>query len=80
MLDGIICRNNPLIYTDPSGHSWLSDWTGIHIGFNGGFHVRLDTKQFTSFVVTAAAFYVAGELGGGVLNHMVAGVIFRRGQ
>lgn len=55
------CRNNPMIYTDPSGNSWLSDFTGIHIGFNGGFHAYINGAQLMSFVFTAAAFYCAGE-------------------
>jgi RHS repeat-associated protein len=30
------CINNPLVYIDPSGHSWLSDvWGGIEKSFDG---------------------------------------------
>ena len=57
------CVNSPLMYIDPSGHSWLSDFTGIHIGFGGdGFHASIDSKQFASFTITAASFFIAGEI------------------
>lgn len=70
-------RNNPLLYVDPSGHSWLSDWTGIHISIKigGDSHFRIDTDQLASFAASAASFYVAGNFGGGLLNHAIAGSV-----
>lgn len=38
-------RNNPLILTDPSGHSWLSDATGVHWNVNRVIHHNLGINQ-----------------------------------
>jgi len=37
------CRNNPLIYTDPTGHSWFSKWIGKIVGAIVGITVGIVT-------------------------------------
>lgn len=45
----VYCANNPITYTDPSGHNWLEDaWNGVKDGFGGFFSNIKDTGK--SFV------------------------------
>jgi len=56
VLDGILCRNNPLKYVDPSGHSWGSFFKSLVSAFVGA----------VAFVATggvAAAAWTASFIG-----------------
>ncbi len=57
------CRNNPLNYVDPTGHSWKSFWKRWG-GFFGAFTKAVFTGDWKSFgnvmIATATAFVFSG--------------------
>ncbi|MDE6099800.1 MAG: hypothetical protein K2G01_02040 [Paramuribaculum sp.] len=64
------CLNNPLIYTDPSGESWLSSALLGAVGFISGYLFNgIETHHWgwSSIKVglSSAAFAILGDLGGG---------------
>ena len=67
MIDGILCRNNPLVYVDPSGHSWGSFFKSFVSAFVGA----------VVFVATGgvAAFGVASLLPQFIGSCMAAGAV-----
>lgn len=64
------CLNNPLIYTDPSGESWLSSALLGAVGFISGYLFNgIETHHWgwssVKVGLSSAAFAVLGDLGGG---------------
>ena len=73
------CRNNPLLYTDPTGHFFGLDFLFAMAAGSlfGGTMAAIQGQDigmgFLTGAISGAAFFVAGEAGGGAITHSIAG-------
>jgi RHS repeat-associated protein len=69
------CRNNPIIYSDPSGHSWVSDWLDdAGLGFVNDYWQPV-AEVAAATVGNAACGPVCGAFAAGLVNYGITGSI-----
>ncbi|MDP3791310.1 MAG: toxin TcdB middle/N-terminal domain-containing protein [Candidatus Omnitrophota bacterium] len=85
------CRNNPINYIDPTGHSWLSkfwDWLTGSIGnivgaivgaavaiVSGNLWLGFQAYSMTSSVINSAVSGNWGGLAGGIVGGLIGGAL-----
>jgi len=76
------CRNNPINYIDPTGHSWFSKWWGKLVGaiagvvatiFTGNMMVGFQLFNFFSSLQSTITTGSCGAFAGGIVGGLIGG-------